>query len=239
MNIRPRRWKRWTMQQPEKWHKKMPLLSIIITSRNSPQNLVRSLEAVLRNTRVAHEIIVGDDSGAATWDIHAAIPKHIREQILYLPAPSHQQGFAVNANRCLPFIRGLFVTIPIAEDVEVQEGWDTEAIAAFKGGGVGQVAFHITFGNGSRQQNGTELSYVGKGMTTRHIFELLGNYDTRYFPCYGEDVDMSWRVTEAGFKIVDCPTSRIIHHHNHAIKTEIDNQHREKLYAKWKKYPSV
>lgn len=44
----------------------------------------------------------------------------------------------------------------------------------------------------------------------RRIFEAVGGFDER-FHMYCEDVDLSWRVREAGFRTVVCPTAQFYH----------------------------
>jgi GT2 family glycosyltransferase len=189
-------------------------VSVIITSRNRPEHLIKCLTSILEKSKLSNEIIVGDDSDD-TWGIHAAIPKEIRRRILYLPAAEQQLGFAHNANRCIPRAKGFYVTLPFSEDVEVLEGWDTEAVKAF-GDGIGQVAFNVgleQYGEVTSQLNGISADYVAKGMTLKAMYELVGLYDTQFYPLYGEDVDLSWRILEAGFGIADCPTACVLHHH--------------------------
>lgn len=58
-----------------------------------------------------------------------------------------------------------------------------------------------------------ELDWVG-GMFMlfdRQIFQQMGGFDERYF-LYYEDVDLCGRLHLAGYRVVACPQSRVIHH---------------------------
>ncbi len=44
----------------------------------------------------------------------------------------------------------------------------------------------------------------------RKIYEAVGGFDER-FHMYCEDVDLSWRVRDAGFRTVVCPTAQFYH----------------------------
>ena len=48
-------------------------------------------------------------------------------------------------------------------------------------------------------------------MIKRKVFELVGGFDERYF-MYSEDIDISYKVGQAGFKCYYVPTAIVIHH---------------------------
>ena len=53
----------------------------------------------------------------------------------------------------------------------------------------------------------------------RKVYEEVGGFDTHFF-MYAEDVDLSWKVREAGYKILYCPKA-LIKHHSYSKRGEI------------------
>ncbi len=48
-------------------------------------------------------------------------------------------------------------------------------------------------------------------MIARAAFERVGGFDDQYFPLYCDDVDLSWRLRLAGFRIVHIPSAAVFH----------------------------
>ena len=64
-----------------------------------------------------------------------------------------------------------------------------------------------------REQNQEVESVSGSFMLLRRdFFEELGGFDERFF-MYGEDLDLCWRVREAGKKVLYCADGVLLHHH--------------------------
>jgi GT2 family glycosyltransferase/ubiquinone biosynthesis protein Coq4 len=57
----------------------------------------------------------------------------------------------------------------------------------------------------------TSWSSAGCLVIPKFLFELTGGFDDRFF-MYCEDVDLSWRVWEAGYRCVLAPRARFLHH---------------------------
>jgi hypothetical protein len=45
----------------------------------------------------------------------------------------------------------------------------------------------------------------------RSVFEAVGGFDPEHFPLHCDDVDLSWRVRLAGFKVVHVPRATVFH----------------------------
>ena len=56
-------------------------------------------------------------------------------------------------------------------------------------------------------------------MTTAAVLRRVGLFDESYF-MYGEDVDLSWRIHEAGYKNVYFPEARILHYKGECTRKE-------------------
>ena len=54
-------------------------------------------------------------------------------------------------------------------------------------------------------------------MLSREVYERIGGLDESYF-MYGEDIDFSWRIREAGWKNYYLPTTHIIHYKGESTK---------------------
>ena len=57
------------------------------------------------------------------------------------------------------------------------------------------------------------------------LFRFVGGFDERYF-LYYEDVDLCWRLSRAGFRVLLMPSERVVHA---AQRTS----HRNPVYLKW------
>lgn len=53
----------------------------------------------------------------------------------------------------------------------------------------------------------------------RTVFEQIGGFDDRLF-MYAEDVDLSWNIRRAGFKIQYCPKS-VVYHYSYSEENEV------------------
>ena len=45
----------------------------------------------------------------------------------------------------------------------------------------------------------------------RSVFDGVGGFDAQFFPMYCDDVDLSWRVRAAGWRVVHVPTAVVLH----------------------------
>lgn len=59
----------------------------------------------------------------------------------------------------------------------------------------------------SSQVDAISGSYM---ITTKSLFEKIGGFDERFF-MYGEDLDLCWRIRDAGYKVWYHPGTQIIH----------------------------
>lgn len=79
----------------------------------------------------------------------------------------------------------------------------------------------------SKDPNKTDVDWVG-GMFMlfpRQVYEQLHGFDERYFMYY-EDVDLCARLRLAGYRILVCPDSRVVHHAQRS-------SHRNLKYLRW------
>jgi hypothetical protein len=48
-------------------------------------------------------------------------------------------------------------------------------------------------------------------LVSRHVFELVSGFDAELLPLYCDDVDLSWRVRLAGYRVVYAPRAAVFH----------------------------
>jgi GT2 family glycosyltransferase len=46
----------------------------------------------------------------------------------------------------------------------------------------------------------------------RRVFEEVGGFSPEFFPMHCDDVDLSWRVKAAGYRLVHAPAATVLHH---------------------------
>jgi len=89
---------------------------------------------------------------------------------------------------CLPFSRGFFHTaFPDAESP----------------GSYSESPFHVAFATG------------GAMLVRREQFQSLGGFDPDYAPFNWEDVDLSWRAWQNGWRVISHPSAVAWHRHPH------------------------
>ncbi len=49
-------------------------------------------------------------------------------------------------------------------------------------------------------------------MFDRRVFEEVGGYDTDHFFLHCDDVDVSWRIRLAGYRVITAPEASVLHH---------------------------
>jgi GT2 family glycosyltransferase len=62
-----------------------------------------------------------------------------------------------------------------------------------------------------RQTGETSWAMGACTFIARKVFELVGGYDDESFFMYCDDVDLSWRVRLAGYKIIHVPSTAVFH----------------------------
>lgn len=77
-------------------------------------------------------------------------------------------------------------------------------------------------------------------LVRREAFEQVGGFDPRFAPVYYEDVDLSFAMREAGWKIMYEPTSRVVHDEGGTNGTDVSEGekryqlvNRPKFVEKW------
>ncbi len=75
-------------------------------------------------------------------------------------------------------------------------------------------------------------AHGGSSAYHRQKFLDLGGFSEIYHPAYVEDADLSYRAWKAGFRVLFCPTSRVVHKHRSTNATEMGNARIDYLIAR-------
>ena len=77
-------------------------------------------------------------------------------------------------------------------------------------------------------------------MIRKTLWEQLGGFDLRYAPAYYEDTDLCFAARQAGYKVLYCHDSEVIHHEGITAGTDIQSGYKayqainhKKFQAKW------
>jgi glycosyltransferase involved in cell wall biosynthesis/GT2 family glycosyltransferase len=76
--------------------------------------------------------------------------------------------------------------------------------------------------------------YAGGGSSAYHRgkFLDLGGFDEVYNPGYVEDADVSYRAWKAGYRVLFCPASKVIHKHRSTNATKLGNRRIDYLISR-------
>jgi GT2 family glycosyltransferase/glycosyltransferase involved in cell wall biosynthesis len=239
-------------------------VSIIIPVHGQLNYTLNMLDSLLRHpSRHALEIIIVDD--ASPDETGLFLP---RIRLLRYHRQAANGGFIASCNACAALARGRFVVM-LNNDTRVVAGWLDRLIGSFelfpKAGLVGSKMFYpdgrLQEAGGIIWRDGTAWNY-GHGddpnrpqycyarradyisgcsiALPRTLWNQLGGFDAHFHPAYCEDVDLAFRVREAGFEVWFQPQSRIIHYEGKTSGTDTASGvkayqriNTKKIYLRW------
>jgi O-antigen biosynthesis protein len=220
----------------------VPLVTIIIPTRNGLSLLRRCIETLREKTRyAAYELLVVDNGSddPATLEYLASLEREGSAQILRRPEPFN---FSRLNNAAVREARGEFVCL-LNNDIEVGDpNWLRELVSHACRSGVGCVGARLWFPDGRLQHGGV---FTGVGGVAGHAHKYLRRGDhgymmraevtqtmsavtaaclvvrrSTYLQVGGldeehlpvNDVDLCLRVREAGYRNVWTPFAELVHH---------------------------
>lgn len=222
-------------------------LSIIIVNYNTADYLANCLCSVFAQTDVSYEVWVVDN--ASTDDsvtmIHNKFPQ------VNLLTNTENLGFAKANNLAVQYATGQFIYF-LNPDTEVQPGCFTAMLRFMeKNPSVGMAGTKLLYPDHS-EQNSVEGSYPGQRHTNgelaglpgriawllgasliahNKVIKQVGGFSEVFF-LYGEDIDLSLKVRQAGWKLGFISNAKVIHwegkSERHTIPIEV---FRKKLNA--------
>lgn len=209
-------------------------VTIVIVTWNAEQVVGRCLEQLRQQTIQPASIIVVDNASTdETASVVAQFPEVIWQRLAV------NVGFAQANNLALPLCRTEWVAL-LNPDAFAHPDWlehlllaagERNDVAAF-----GSTQFRddgLLDGMGDamhwsgliwRREHGCPIKAVSRGdepfavfsvcaaaaLYRRSVLERLGGFDADFF-CYGEDVDLGFRMRLAGFGLVQVPKARVVH----------------------------
>jgi GT2 family glycosyltransferase len=223
-----------------------PLVSVVIVNWNGKHLLGPCLQSLAQQTFRDFEIVVVDNrssDGSADW-VTACYPD---ARLLQL---DRNRGFAGGNNAGITVARGDFIAL-LNNDTEVDSGWLKALVRCLEdhpdvGACDSRVYFHgadmllwakgadyavsgaaIQRGYRQRDSSGHEVvsevfvAVACAALYRRSALDLVGLFDEDFFIGY-EDVDLSFRLHAAGWRILNVPSAVVQHHVSASTKRESD-----------------
>lgn len=225
-----------------------PTISIIIPVFNKAlytYNCLLSLQAC--DAHLTPEIIIVDN--ASTDETRELLSK-LQGSVKIITNPENQgfvqacrQGAAAATGELLLFLNN---------DTQVTPGWLTslvEQITADPDIGIvgskliypdghlqeaGGIIFNDASGyNYGRHQDPSDPRYLfprpvdycsgASLMIKRNLWQQLGGFDLRFAPAYYEDTDLCFSARQAGYQVIYCPDSQVVHYEGITAGTDINS----------------
>ena len=210
--------------------------SVIIPNLNGKGWLGDSIESILAQTEQDFELIVVDNGST---DESLEMARRYRGRPGYtLIENAENTGFSHAVNQGIRIAQGEYVAL-FNNDAFAEPDWLAQLIAAAEadpgifavqslmirhfereladdaGDYVNILGFAAKTGDGRRASRYTRQKRIfsacgGAALYRKCILDEIGLFDENFF-AYFEDVDLSWRADNAGYKCVLCPAARCYH----------------------------
>ena len=190
--------------------------SIIIPNLNGAGWLRDSIESVWAQTEQDFELIV-IDNGSTDESLEIARSYCGRENYTLIENKSNT-GFSHAVNQGIAIGKGEYMVL-FNNDAFAEPDWLANLLAAAEQDDAGDYVTLLGFackrGDGlkaSRYQKPCRIFSAcgGAALYRKSILDEIGVFDELFFAYY-EDVDLSWRANNFGYKNVYCPTARCRH----------------------------
>ncbi len=244
----------------------MPRLSVIIVNYNSGGRLARCLVHLSRQTFKDFETLIVDN-GSSDGSAESALTAGAGADIDRAGA---NLGFAAANNRAAKRAAGDFLVF-LNPDAYADPDWLEQLVAAagrypwadafgstqlnaadpsiIDGAGdvyhAAGIAYRGAFGwpvDRLPPEGECFSPCAAAAMYRRSAFEKLGGFDERFF-CYGEDVDLGFRLRLAGGRAVQVRDARVLHEGSgvagrHSAFT-VYHGHRNRIWLAYKNLPAI
>lgn len=224
---------------------KTPQISVIVPAYNSAKTIKRCVNAILASKAPEFEVIIVDDASKDnTVKILGEFSRNKKVRVIVHPV---NRGAPATRNDGARAARGKYMVffdgdIVVEKDTVlrlVEPMMKNKTIGMTQGSAINpqtrqieNVGHYMTiFGfpydlYGPEYQNiqtpqrifGTKAVYSYR----KEIFKVIGGQDEDYI-FHGEDTDLSWRVSLAGYQIYYIPKARALHYHESHEKRQISH----------------
>jgi GT2 family glycosyltransferase len=214
---------------------KSPKVSIIIPVFNNWWTTYRLLQTLRSNKEISqYEVIVVDDGSTDLTSL--ALSKIRGIKVISL---DKNVGYLRATNLGASYAKGEFIAL-LNNDTEPLEGWLDGLVEAMeKDDSIGLAGSNLMSSDGKLQESGGQIFKDGSGwnlgrgqspLQSEYMFvkevdycsaaaivirnELwieIGGFDERFVPAYYEDTDLAFAVRQKGFKVVNIPSSVVLH----------------------------
>jgi len=241
-----------------------PVISVIIVDYNSGNRLQKCLKHLKDQSYKNFEVIIVNN-GSANYSVHDFETSNLDLDLIHA---DKNLGFAAGCNLAVKTAKGRWLAF-LNPDAYADENWLKEFISATKRytdvqafgstqinadnlnviDGAGDV-YHILgiayrgyFGWNTRHLPPESEVFASCGAAafySAEIFNALGGFDERFF-CYGEDVDLGFRLRLAGGRCIQI-SKAIVEHEGSGVTGRhsdftIYHGHRNRIWLAYKNTP--
>lgn len=221
---------------PEKNDSSSPLVSVIILNYNGKDMLCSCIESVLCTDYPNFEIIIVDNN-STDGSVNAVKKRFNSNDKMRLIINERNLGYTGGNNVGIKHARGE-VLVFLNNDITVSRSWLREIVEALKSDlkiGAAQPKIMNFFSPTKVDNLGGSMGFygfakiqktkmheiffaVGSALVVRkNVLEEVGPFDDDYF-MYNEDLDLSWRIRLAGYKVVLIPRAVVYHRISATVK---------------------
>ena len=243
-----------------------PRVSIVIPVYNQSNYTYHCLLALqMCDPEVSREIIIidngsSDDTGLLLSRVSGAVRVEVNPE---------NRGFVMACRQGAELASGEFILF-LNNDTQVMPGWLSSMIAVMDNvPQVGITGSKLYFPDGRLQEAGGIVYCDGSAknygryqdpmlpqycrnravdycsgaslMIRRNIWERTGGFDLQFSPAYYEDTDLCFAVQSAGYNVMYCHDSHVIHYEGATAGKDLNTGYKafqvvnqNKFYAKWK-----
>lgn len=182
------------------------VLSIVIPTHDGYQHLSMCLQAVEQFTKNQHQVVIVDSASKKPETLALLAEAKKKHTVVTL---GENESFSKAINAGIAASKGEYIAF-LNDDAFVGDGWDAIMISELSDSRVGMVGAQMPGGAAGLQGASPDLSTILKVpflvfahvMTRRDVIDKVGTLDAETFRGFGsEDLDYSWRVREAGYKL--------------------------------------
>ncbi len=209
-----------------------PFFSVVIPTYNRPDNLLRNLQALTRQSFPDFEVVVVDQSDPAV-----EIPEEFKQKLAIRYVYSQQRGPALARNKGIREATGLVIAFT-DDDCIPETDWLEKAAHYFDQASIAGLEGRIRSEKvgDPKYRTVSNVDFEGIGFMTANMFyrrDLLlqvNGFDERFPDAFREDTDLAWRIQEFG----DIPHARdaVVFHPPHAVTIERESKvERSKMFG--------